>query len=156
MKQLNEQQLQTHVLIVGWLLIARSVVEMVGGLIAFVLFIAPVPFLAYPGPVIHDPEAVLVFPILTSLLVLMAGLISALVFGLAIPGLIAGIGLLARKRWARLLGVIVSALGLLDFPVGTLVGFYSICVLMQDAAGEYFEQTAHPRPALNPVPGAAS
>ena len=35
MKQLNEQQLQTHVPIVGWLLIAHSLLPMVMGLVAF-------------------------------------------------------------------------------------------------------------------------
>ena len=138
MKQLNEQQLQTHVPIVGWLFIARSVLGLVGGLIAFALIMGTGVFLGDLGTAIRDPEAVRVLPIVASFLALVATVVGALVVGLAIPGLIAGIGLLARKSWARVLGVIVSVFGLLSFPFGTLVGIYAIFVLAQDAAVGYF------------------
>lgn len=152
MKQLNAQQLQTHVPIVGWLIIARSVLGMVGGLIAFALIMAGGVFLTDFGSAVRDPEAVRVFATVTSLITFTAVLIGALVFGLAIPGLIAGIGLLAGKPWARVLGVIVSVLGLLNFPIGTLIGGYAIFVLMQDATTSYFASPparaqAAPQPA---------
>jgi lysylphosphatidylglycerol synthetase-like protein (DUF2156 family) len=149
MKQLNEQQLQTHVPIVGWLLIARSVLEMVGGLIAFALVMGTGVLLTDLGPMVRDPEAVRVFPMVASLLALTPTLIGALVFGLAIPGLIAGIGLLARKSWARVLGVIVSVLGLVSFPFGTLIAIYALFVLLQDAAAGYF---ATPKQRLETAP----
>ena len=138
MKQLNEQQLQTHVPIVGWLLIAYSLLHMVGGLIAFALIMTGSWFLTELGPVVNDPESVRVFTILTTLNTLTAILIGGLVIGLAIPALVAGIGLLARKSWARVLGIIVSVFALLSFPIGTLIGIYTIFVLMQDAATNYF------------------
>jgi hypothetical protein len=149
MKQLNEQQLQTHVPIVGWLLIARSVLEMVGGLIAFVLIMSGSAFFTGLGPAVNDPEGTRVFSVFSTLIALTATLIGALVFGLAIPGLIAGIGLLARKSWARVLGVIVSAFGLVSFPIGTLIGAYAIFVLLQDAAVGYF---ATPKQRLETAP----
>jgi hypothetical protein len=141
MKQLSEQQLQTHVPIVGWLLIAHSLLQMVLGLFAFALIMSGSVFwseLGQMGPAVNDPDAVRIFAMFNTLTALTATLIGTLVFGLAIPGLIAGIGLLARKSWARVFGVVVSALGLVSFPIGTLVGIYAICVLMQDAATNYF------------------
>lgn len=152
MKQLNEQQLQTHVPITGWLLIAHSLLGVIAGLIAFALIMGGSWFLTELAPVVNDPEGVRVFTILTTLNTLTAILIGGLVIGLAIPALVAGIGLLARKSWARVLGIIVSVFALLSFPIGTFIGIYAIFVLMQDAATNYFAspparlQTA-PRPA---------
>jgi hypothetical protein len=57
---------------------------------------------------------------------------------LGIPGLLAGYGLLTRKPWARVLAIVVGILGLLNFPVGTAIGIYTLWVLMQPAASEYF------------------
>jgi hypothetical protein len=151
MNQLSEQQLQTHVPLVGWLFIARSILDLVGGLIAFALIMGTGVFLGDLGTAIRDPEAVRVLPMVASLLAFVAMLVGALVVGLAIPGLIAGIGLIARKSWARVLGVIVAVFGLLSFPFGTLVGIYAIFVLAQDAAVGYFAPPKHhietaPRP----------
>ena len=56
---------------------------------------------------------------------------------LAIPGIIAGVGLLQRKSWSRVLTLIVGAIGLLDIPVGTALGIYTFWVLMRDEAIEY-------------------
>jgi hypothetical protein len=57
---------------------------------------------------------------------------------LAIPGLVAGYGLLARKAWGRVLAIVVGILGLINFPVGTAIGIYAILVLLQEGANGYF------------------
>ncbi len=140
MKQLNERQLQTHVPWVGWLLIAYSLLQMIGGLIAFAVFMAGSAFWSQfiDNPWVWDPEAVRMFEFFNTFTVVFGVMIGALVIGLAIPALIAGIGLLARKAWARVLGVIVSVFMVLNIPMGTLVGGYAIFVLMQDAAADLF------------------
>lgn len=51
---------------------------------------------------------------------------------LALPGLLGGIGLLLRAGWGRILVIVVSLLGLLNFPLGTAVGIYSLIVLFND------------------------
>jgi hypothetical protein len=51
---------------------------------------------------------------------------------LSLPGLIAGVGLLQRKPWARILALVVSFLNLINIPIGTAIGGYGIWVLMQD------------------------
>ena len=57
---------------------------------------------------------------------------------LSVPGLAAGFGLLARKNWGRILAIVVSMLGLPNFPLGTFIGAYALWVLFQDSAQAYF------------------
>mgnify|MGYP001198494830 CR=1 FL=1 len=62
---------------------------------------------------------------------IVANIVAGFLFVISIPGLIGGIGLYKFKEWARILILIVSALKLLNFPVGTAVGIYSIWALVQ-------------------------
>jgi len=59
-----------------------------------------------------------------------ASVAAALVIGaLSLFGLIAGFGLLNHQQWARYVIIVVSALRLFRFPMGTLFGGYSLWVL---------------------------
>jgi hypothetical protein len=141
MKQLNEQKMHTHAPIVGWLLIAHSLLQMVAGLFIFALIMSGSLFwtqLGQVGSATTDPDAARIFALFNTLTVLTAILIGGLVIGLAIPALVAGIGVLNRKPWAQILGFIVSVFALMTFPIGTLIGIYAIVVLLQDAATDYF------------------
>jgi hypothetical protein len=51
---------------------------------------------------------------------------------LAIPGIIAGIGLLRMKSWGRILAIVVGCLDLLHIPFGTALGIYTLWVLLND------------------------
>ncbi len=51
---------------------------------------------------------------------------------LSLPQLVGGVGLLARKNWARYLLIVTSAFGLFAFPVGTVLAGYSLWVLTND------------------------
>ena len=59
---------------------------------------------------------------------------------ISIPGIIAGIGLLKFKEWARILTLIISAIDLINIPFGTAIGIYSIWALVQDETIEIFNQ----------------
>lgn len=78
---------------------------------------------------------------------LFASTITALVLGifvvLSLPGIIGGIGLLLRHGWARVVLLVVSFLQLINFPLGTALGIYTIWVLFQDDAREVFARPAH-------------
>jgi hypothetical protein len=63
---------------------------------------------------------------------------------LAIPGLVAGYGLLTWKSWGRILAIVVGILSLINFPLGTAVGIYTLWVLFQEEATDYF---TFPKPA---------
>ena len=57
----------------------------------------------------------------------------AIFFGLlALPSLMGGWGLLNYKPWARILVIVLSVLNLLNIPFGTLIGGYSLWVLLND------------------------
>ena len=67
----------------------------------------------------------------------------ATVFGgftaaLSLPMLLAGAGLLRFKPWARVLTLILAVLNLLNIPVGTILGAYTIWALMSDEAEALF------------------
>ena len=55
--------------------------------------------------------------------------VSAVFFVIGIPSLIAGIGLLKQRGWARVLAIIVAILALTSFPIGTAAGAYTLWVL---------------------------
>lgn len=57
--------------------------------------------------------------------------ISAFLVLLGLPGLVVGWGLLKRRSWSRLGGLILGGLNLFNFPVGTLLGGYAFWVLLQ-------------------------
>ena len=124
MNQLKQDDMRQHVTIVGWLYIIGHVFFIVIGGCVFVLMMSI-------GFFVHDPEAQ---PILS-----IVGTWTALFLTvLALPGLIAGIGLLKRQMWGRVLAIIVAFFALLNFPIGTAIGIYALFVLLQNAAGDYF------------------
>lgn len=79
-----------------------------------------------------DETAEVVLGFLTVSLPILFGCMSTL-------GLIGGIGLLAYKPWARYIVIVVSALGCLNIPIGTLKGVYALWVLLQDDTVKLFE-----------------
>ena len=58
--------------------------------------------------------------------------VACLLFVLSLPSVIAGIGLIRHKAWARIVALIVGAFYLLCIPFGTALAIYTIWVLMQD------------------------
>ena len=57
-------------------------------------------------------------------------IICAFLICMGVPGLVAGVGLLKFKPWARMLGIVISALDLISVPFGTALGVYGLWVLL--------------------------
>lgn len=57
-----------------------------------------------------------------------------------------GVGLLSCRPWARILTLIMAALGLLNIPIGTLKGVYIIWVLVQSETVSLFEKGCKKQP----------
>jgi len=57
---------------------------------------------------------------------------------ISIPGIIGGIGLLNRQSWARILVLVLGFLHLIDIPFGTILGIYTIWVLMKKETEQLF------------------
>ena len=64
--------------------------------------------------------------------------IASFLIVVSIPGIIAGVGLLKFRPWARILAIIIGALHLLSFPFGTALGVYTLVVLLNAEAPSLF------------------
>jgi hypothetical protein len=124
MNRLDEREIQPHITILGWLYLASNAVFLLIAGFA----VAALPFI---GAVADDPDATIVLGILGTAF----GLLMVV---LGLPGLIAGYGLLKRKSWARFLALVLGILNLVNFPVGTAIGVYTLLVLLQQSATDYF------------------
>jgi hypothetical protein len=128
MNALNQRDMQQHVTILGWLLIAANAILFFVGLCGFLFFVGI-------GLATADPTAMGILGIV--------GAVSVLFFGvMALPGMLAGYGLLRRQRWGQILGIVVGFLSLVNFPLGTVIGIYTLFVLLQQAATDYFAPQA--------------
>ena len=59
---------------------------------------------------------------------------------ISIPAIIAGVGLVYRKAWSRILALIICVIKLFNLPFGTALGVYGIWVLMQDETIELLKK----------------
>ena len=55
---------------------------------------------------------------------------AVIIIAYAIPGLLAGYGLLRFAPWARILTIVLAVFELIRFPFGTCLGVYSLWVLL--------------------------
>ena len=121
--------MRTHVTILGWLQIALGVVDVlmalaISGLIAGAGLMAGLS---------GEP----LVPILGGLL---ASVIGFVIVVTGIPNLLAGIGLLAHKNWARILALILAVLNVFKFPWGTALAAYTFWVLLHRDTRPLFER----------------
>jgi O-antigen/teichoic acid export membrane protein len=133
MNPMNQRDLQQHVTILGWLYVVSHAIFLAIGAFVFLLLVGIAPFTGDPEPM--------------WILSLVGTTVGLLMAALGLPGLLAGYGLLRRRSWARVLAIVVGILSLLNFPVGTAIGVYTLWVLMQPAATDYFAAPAPARPA---------
>ena len=66
------------------------------------------------------------------------GIWMSVVLLLTVPYMIAGVGLWRLRPWSRTLSTIVLTLGMLSFPLGTLLGVYGIWLLSSSEADAVF------------------
>ena len=67
-------------------------------------------------------------------------LITAVLVGRAILCLVTGISLLRRASWARMLAIVTAFLALIHPFAGTVLGIYTLWVLLPSASGQEYEQ----------------
>jgi hypothetical protein len=116
--------MKKHVTVAGALRIGMGVL---GLLIAAFVFIA----IVGGGLISGDRDAIAITSVVGTVIGGFFGLIS-------LPNIIAGWGLIRFKPWARILTLILAALDLVNVPVGTLLGIYTIWVILQDETEKLF------------------
>lgn len=72
------------------------------------------------------------------LLGLVGWMIGGAMLVLALPGIIAGAGLLRFKPWARVLALIIAAFHLFNFPFGTALAVYAFWALLSRESASIF------------------
>lgn len=123
---MTQSELKTHVTVMGVLFLLSGLFFLVAGAFLLMLFFGI-------GVVSQDLTA---FGVLGTIGTVAAGAMLLT----AIPGLAAAYGLLRGRKWGRVAGIVVGAIFLFHFPIGTLIGLYAIVVLANDAARIHFEE----------------
>jgi len=106
-------------MILGWLQIALGILDVLMALAIFGV-IAGVGLMAGLS---GEP----LVPIIGGVLASVVGFVIVVT---GIPNLLAGIGLLAHKNWARILALILAVLNVFKFPWGTALAAYTFWVLL--------------------------
>lgn len=73
---------------------------------------------------------------------IVATFIVGMILVLSLPSLILGFGLYNFRPWARILGLVLAAINLLNIPFGTAVSLYAFWVLLKPETEELFRETA--------------
>jgi len=113
----------THVKVVATLFL------LVGALLLALAFFTPLLMSTLAGIVgaTHEEGAAIGATILG-----LTGIALSLILLLfAIPYVACGVGLFKFRRWARVLGIILAAIALVKFPLGTAFGIYALIILFR-------------------------
>ena len=87
------------------------------------------------GMFADDPHAAQILP-------LVGTSVGAFLMVLAIPGFIAGYGILTKKKWGLPVALVVGLLNILCFPFGTALGGYSFWVFTKSNEQSHHSEQA--------------
>jgi hypothetical protein len=125
--------MDTHVKVIAWIYLVLGGLGIIAGLLVWGILGGIGGIAGASG----DRDVEMAGPIL--------GGIGAIIFGviavMSLPSLAAGWGLLQMQEWARILAIILSALSLLGFPIGTIIGAYGLWVLLNKETAPLFSKT---------------
>jgi len=117
-KQRDPNDMAKHINILGALFLTFSILMVIGG-------VAINQFLPMAGEMSGDSTAIRITSIIGQS-------IGTVLFIFAAPGFICGYGLITKKAWSRVFGIILSCLSLLSIPIGTMIGIYGLWTLFKD------------------------
>jgi hypothetical protein len=116
--------MDTHTKVLGWLYIVLGVLGMLAAGAVIVILVGS-------GLLSGDRTAI-------SVLFVVAAFVGGFLTLVSLPGIIAGFGLLAYRPWARILALVLGILNLPGFPLGTVLGVYTLYVLLDDETTQKF------------------
>ena len=116
--------MEQHLKILGILNIIFGGLGICGALVILLVFGIPAGLVVADG----DPDAAATLSIF--------GVVGGFIFFLAaifsVPALVAGIGLLKYREWARIWTIVASVLHLINIPFGTALAVYGLWVMFND------------------------
>jgi hypothetical protein len=129
--------MEKHITLVGILNIVYEALSILG---AFVLFAISIGFKYFFGLIARcdrhgmdevPPELLNIVPIILTVIG-----IAILIF--AVIGIIGAVGVIKKKEWGRITLLVMSFFHLVRIPLGTILGVYSIWVLLNDETVRLF------------------
>jgi hypothetical protein len=132
--ELRRSRVREHIRLLGILWLAYSAVHLVIGavlvIVAETIFGRTIHIANGPGPEI----TVWLRPLLC--------FIGCLILIKAAGGFIAGWGLLQREEWARIFALVMGFIALINVPVGTGLGIYTLWVLLPSQSDDEYKALA--------------
>ena len=133
--------MEKHVTLVGILNIVYRSMAIIGAIVLFCLAYGFGFLMKFISHFDHN-EIQEVPPEVFSIVQIVLTCIGILILIFSVAGIIGAVGVLKKKEWGRITLLIVSFFSLLSIPLGTILGVYSIWVLLNDETIRLF----HPVP----------
>jgi hypothetical protein len=121
-----------HVRLLGILWIAYSAISLIGGVV--LIIVSHTVFGPLGLPSVHGGPPPFIRPLLFAIgiaLLVKAGV-----------GIAAGLGLIQRQDWGRVLAIVLAVISLFNIPFGTALGIYTLWVLVSPGGGEEYQTMA--------------
>ena len=125
----SQGRIAGHIRLLGILWLAISALHLLPAVFMLVMFSG------------HGPTA-LWFPGMPPLMFGFLRMIGMLVLAGGALGIIAGWGLLDRQPWARTMALVLGVINLIDIPFGTLLGIYTLWVLLPAESEQEYRRVA--------------
>ena len=113
--------MKKHIQIVAALHIALGALSLLGAIVVFVVF-------AMAGGIVISQGQHQAAGILGIIAVALCSFLAVL----ALPGIIGGWALLTGRSWGRLLVLVLGFLHLINIPLGTILGIYTLWALLRE------------------------
>jgi hypothetical protein len=124
----------THVKVVAVLYIVLGALGVLAALLLMMVFGVAAGSVGVSG----DPDAAVALPIIgfvgTGLFIFL--------LAISLPGIVVGFGLLKLRPWARIGGIVLSAINLINLPLGTILGIYGLVILLNKETEQLFNGSA--------------
>ncbi len=121
-----------HAHLLGILWIAYSALSLIGGVVLMIVSHTIFGLLGLPS--MRGGPPMFIRPLLSAIAVVLV--VKAAV------GIAAGLGLLQRQDWGRILAIVLGAVSLINIPFGTALGIYTLWVLVSPGADKEYEALA--------------
>lgn len=114
--------MQGHVKAIAIIYLVLGCLSAMGGLVMLVIFGG----IAGAGMASGEPDG----EAAAGVFGLLGGFLFFLMLIMSLPSILAGWGLLKYKPWARILSIVLGALSLPGIPIGTILGIYTLWVML--------------------------
>jgi hypothetical protein len=121
----------THVKILAWFNVVLGALGLLAG---FALFSGAMVFAEVFRYGVEDAG------IPAGVVQLLAVVVTGVILAMSLPCLVLGYGLMNLRPWARVMGIVLAALNLLNVPIGTAISLYAFWVLLKPETEALFKQ----------------